>query len=272
MSPPVLPQELIDILIDHLYDETKTLEACSLVSRSWVASSHYHLFYQVQLGRSDVQEGSKFLQVLNTSISLRTSIRVLLLRGASICVAPHALVSLLDSLPNVHSLRMYGITCQLTPGTPVQWTRTQKLRRLELSGFEALRGEVINTMAFFCRVPVRELMLCDWEVLPISLHQALHQILPDDSVEGLLHDWEVESLLFVDNLPPDALEIARMTISTQHLRSLDASEQASWAMPHNLSALLTDVGQHLTHLRLDATGLYTRSTEGTYLSFPSCFS
>ncbi|GJE87456.1 hypothetical protein PsYK624_035390 [Phanerochaete sordida] len=271
-SLPTLPQELVDMVIDYLHKDTKALVSCSLVARSWAPSSHYHLFYEIQLGRADTKEGSQFLQLLEKSISLRESVRVVLLWGASICVCPDALLSLLNSFPNLHSLRMYGVTCKYTPGKFVQWTRARKLRRLELSGFEALRGEIVNTMAFFSRVPVDELLLGDWEVLPISLHQALREILPCDSMEEHLHSWEVASLSFMDNVPPVALEIARPAIAPQSLRSLNASEQTAWAMPQSFAALLADVGPYLTHLRLDLTGIYTRSSEDLGRSLTRCTS
>lgn len=260
------------MIIDYLHNDLKALASCSLVAHAWVAASHYHLFHQVQLGRADIQKGSHFLQLLDRSSSIRQSVRIVLLWGASISVCPHALLSLLDAFPNLHSLRMYGITCKYSARSPVQWVRPQKLRRLELSGFEALRGELVNTMAFFSRVPVDELLLCDWEVLPISLHQALYDLVPVDAVEEHLHGWEVAALSFMDNVTPVALEIARTALSPQHLRSLDASEQTAWTMPLSFSALLTDVGPQLEHLRLDVTGMYTHSTQDLGRAMAHCTS
>ncbi|KAK7694031.1 hypothetical protein QCA50_003607 [Cerrena zonata] len=46
---PILPPELIDETIDHLWDDHKALEACSLTSRSWVPSSRLHLFRTVRV-------------------------------------------------------------------------------------------------------------------------------------------------------------------------------------------------------------------------------
>ena len=52
MSSPVtyqfphsaVPQELADMIIDHLHDDKKTLKMCSLVCKGWVPSSSFHLF------------------------------------------------------------------------------------------------------------------------------------------------------------------------------------------------------------------------------------
>ena len=43
------PLELFDVVIDFLHDDLKTLRACSLVSREWVASSRLHIFRSVTL-------------------------------------------------------------------------------------------------------------------------------------------------------------------------------------------------------------------------------
>lgn len=43
------PPELIDVIIDHLYWDLTTLRTCSLVARSWLPSSRYHLFRAITL-------------------------------------------------------------------------------------------------------------------------------------------------------------------------------------------------------------------------------
>ena len=44
-----LPQEVIDMIIDFLHDDRRTLKACAQVSRSWVRVSHYHLSRNVRI-------------------------------------------------------------------------------------------------------------------------------------------------------------------------------------------------------------------------------
>jgi hypothetical protein len=41
---PSLPQELVDIIIDHLHDDQQSLLACSLVCQNWVEPSRIHKF------------------------------------------------------------------------------------------------------------------------------------------------------------------------------------------------------------------------------------
>ncbi|CAL1705659.1 unnamed protein product [Somion occarium] len=52
-TPPVLPPELIDQAIDHLWDDHEALEACSLTCRSWVPTSRLHLFRTVRVRSAD---------------------------------------------------------------------------------------------------------------------------------------------------------------------------------------------------------------------------
>ncbi|KAK0436224.1 hypothetical protein EV421DRAFT_1908097 [Armillaria borealis] len=46
---PIVPQELIDIIIDYLYNDTHSLRACALVLPSWSGRSQQHLFSRITL-------------------------------------------------------------------------------------------------------------------------------------------------------------------------------------------------------------------------------
>ena len=47
-----LPPEILDLIVDHLHDETATLRACCLVSGSWIPRSRIHLFDHVEFRSS----------------------------------------------------------------------------------------------------------------------------------------------------------------------------------------------------------------------------
>ncbi|KAJ6624177.1 hypothetical protein B0H10DRAFT_2186753 [Mycena sp. CBHHK59/15] len=47
---PALPQELFDLIIDHLFDDVNSLSACSLVSASFLSSSRVRLFSHIKIG------------------------------------------------------------------------------------------------------------------------------------------------------------------------------------------------------------------------------
>ena len=45
---PSLPPEILDLIVDHLHDETTTLKACCVVSKSWIQRTRTHLFATVE--------------------------------------------------------------------------------------------------------------------------------------------------------------------------------------------------------------------------------
>ena len=48
MSNPSLPPEMLDHIVDFLYDDIEPLSECCLVSKSWVPRARKHLFAKVQ--------------------------------------------------------------------------------------------------------------------------------------------------------------------------------------------------------------------------------
>jgi len=52
MSCP-LPQEILDLIVDHLHDEQATLKTCCVVSKSWVPHVRKHLFARVEFHSSE---------------------------------------------------------------------------------------------------------------------------------------------------------------------------------------------------------------------------
>ena len=52
MSCP-LPPEILDLVVDHLHDEQTTLNACCLVSKSWIPRTRKYLFAHLRLHHTD---------------------------------------------------------------------------------------------------------------------------------------------------------------------------------------------------------------------------
>ena len=44
------PPELLDLIVDHLDDELATLQACCIVSKSWISRTRKHLFAHIRFG------------------------------------------------------------------------------------------------------------------------------------------------------------------------------------------------------------------------------
>lgn len=57
-----VPQELVDMVIDNLWDDVDSLAQCSLVCRAWVPSTHLHLFRSITL---PLNEKEKIVELSN---------------------------------------------------------------------------------------------------------------------------------------------------------------------------------------------------------------
>lgn len=44
-----LPSEIIDLIIDHLHDDKRSLRACSQICRQWRPACQYHLFSRIEI-------------------------------------------------------------------------------------------------------------------------------------------------------------------------------------------------------------------------------
>lgn len=91
-SPPDLPTEIHDIIIDHLHDDRHALAACALVCKAWLDTSRHHLFGETKILVFYVPKLAKVLQtavVLPGCCPLHTHIRSLTVVGMGevlICV------------------------------------------------------------------------------------------------------------------------------------------------------------------------------------------
>ncbi|KAF9000327.1 hypothetical protein BDQ17DRAFT_1427323 [Cyathus striatus] len=59
--PIDIPQEVANVVIDHLHDDLQTLKICSLVSRAWARSARYHLFYTWSITKKNKRSGMNLL-------------------------------------------------------------------------------------------------------------------------------------------------------------------------------------------------------------------
>ncbi|KAH9928087.1 uncharacterized protein B0H18DRAFT_1001337 [Fomitopsis serialis] len=69
----VLPPELFDESIDHLWDDPKSLAACALTCRSWVGTSRLHLFRTVRIQNAD--QCARFAALLQSAPVIAQCVR-----------------------------------------------------------------------------------------------------------------------------------------------------------------------------------------------------
>ncbi|KAJ7785346.1 hypothetical protein DFH07DRAFT_948428 [Mycena maculata] len=61
---PALPQELSDLIVDHLFDDLETLRSCALVSSSFLPWSRAHIFSHLRIGPIDPEQSIRELHEL----------------------------------------------------------------------------------------------------------------------------------------------------------------------------------------------------------------
>ncbi|KAF7358872.1 hypothetical protein MSAN_01227400 [Mycena sanguinolenta] len=103
-SVPILPPEVIDLIIDYLHDHPPTLRICSLISRDWLGGSRYHLFNGLYL---PARSFSSFRNLLKSPYNTM-GFHLRHLHATGLTHELTLLLSLLPSFSRLHSLNIYG--------------------------------------------------------------------------------------------------------------------------------------------------------------------
>jgi hypothetical protein len=99
--------ELVDLTIDFLHDSPVTLKRCSLVSRSWLPASRYHLFSYLAL--HDAEDVQRFIGIAKEAPHLLTFLTHLALAPPQ-RMSDQIYSSLLNiSVPNLRQLTIYTL-------------------------------------------------------------------------------------------------------------------------------------------------------------------
>jgi len=103
-AQPELPPELIDRIIDFLHDVPKALIACSLVARSWTATSRYHRFSEAVLLTTACW--AKFDRLIEISPTMIQYIRSIVIDVG--CADSTRWISACASFTSLQHIRMAG--------------------------------------------------------------------------------------------------------------------------------------------------------------------
>lgn len=145
---PILPPELIDNIIDELSGDSRSLKACSLVTKSWTYSSQCHLFRCLKVGLTGIQDTDRdgrldeFRRFLLSSPYPRSSIRELRIfcpPNVKAFVLTSEIALLLHYTPSLRRLHLQGINLRTTSEGDFNEAPTlnhRTLRVLEISGFQ----------------------------------------------------------------------------------------------------------------------------------------
>lgn len=110
-----IPQELIDAIIEKNHADKATLQACSLVSRSWTYSSQRRIFSHISFNRpqscynqSSRSRGCRDIERFNSFISVHPHLATLV---KSVEISPllnaHHLRTMLEKLVNLESIYLH---------------------------------------------------------------------------------------------------------------------------------------------------------------------
>lgn len=262
-----IPQELSDLIIDHLYDDTDALRQCSLVCKSWEPSSTLHLFSSFSWPACNIywqsvpKDGSEVCtcsrhsgsfsechDLFSSSSRISQAIRHFRLTGlrypdgnmSKKAETEPMPLTLLFSLPqllsSLHTLQIWNLVRgQALVGALPQIPSPCKLRKLELASDVVLFDDkaVFTILSAFHHINTVDLSCSceeDLDSSPIQF-QVLHH-LDTTLVEHLEISWPMGVSHILSRLPEqiDMDKLRRITVH-QHLdESLEALLRSARAL------------------------------------------
>jgi len=107
MSCP-LPQEILDLIVDHLHNERTALKTCCLVSRSWVPQTRKHLFTHLAFdSSSQIEKWKMGFPDHSNSPALYT--RTLSIHDPSVVTAANAVDGWFCTFRNIVHLQLWRL-------------------------------------------------------------------------------------------------------------------------------------------------------------------
>lgn len=258
---PEFPQELVDEVIDHLWDDVTSLRACSLSCSTWLPTSRTHLFRQVDL--RDAAACARFIKLLEASPVLVQYIRKLSvdahhfsydlssLRNGDSTWLP-LVPPLLGALPRVTELEMTSLnwrTLQLDPKhTELFYSMLGNVKRLALVNvhFES-SSDVLNILSAAKLVTELHLDRVYWNCWSWPMPDGLSE------TGEMPHCGYLQRLVLRSGSPPNAItDWLLATGSMLNLREV----QVHWRERDStqaLGALVRASGSRLERLYLELT-------------------
>lgn len=243
-----IPPEMVDYTIDFLYDDNASLKSCSLLSRSSLSTSHFHLFRRLVLEQKGSRDFEAFLTLLRSPTYLKFHVQELCLQDESEDDARRpidsaSLYAVLQNLPKLRGLLLCGVALFQSPFN-YQWAPLQSLKRLTVYNVINCDDIILRVAAFFSSVS--ELYLLEASPYPLTL-----PVLGEPNVTGM-------SISSITTEGRNLAIISRILHNlTNFLTSLDISFPL-WELAAHLSELAASLriaGAYVQHLRLDITSI-----------------
>ena len=240
-----LPPELVDVIIDFLYDEPRALKNCALVSRSWLLSSRYHLFHTYTI--TDRLKAQNCIIFFKITPDVAAQIRNLeVKRGFDHFIEFTELVDIMHALPSLRSLAISEISL----GKPEPRQNTLVPEPIPANpAFETLERLIVNT----CNITTYEfgllfrLLGLFSEIRRVELRQrSIARMSPNNAtflaVAPPYHTSIVH--LLVHNIPIHVVaNLVRRTRTADMLQTLEFDDdKLEWPDAEEVGAIFADVG------------------------------
>ena len=214
--------EILDIIIDHLYSDKTTLNACSLVCRSWTRSATYHLFADITIDTSRLSLlGDYLAQIPTKDENAFQHVQTLRVEDHHLPFDVMRFYTVLTWMPSLHKLVLHATRYSLqNPGTPPDEHVMDKisLTHVEIS-YESQLNNLRNTVR-----PVIKFL--------ISLKHLQSLVLDTRQPHDRALNGYERSLIDRRRIP----DLAVHKDSSLRLRSLDIKHcYAPWGEAHILS-------------------------------------
>lgn len=227
---PVFPAEILDYIVDFLFDDKKALVSCSLASRTFLGASRLHLFRSLTINTIPFNESYNHGTILDALAIVNTDL-VRLVQEVHVCgklrrqgtsedfnrlwdwrmKQAAAIPSLLQILPSIHTLRLSNM---IWPSVPPSFEfSTITALNLEHGVVDAIRLAFLNTVHTF----------------PCLLHLALLSVKfadtwsESDASPSEFLTWSLKSLKLQGSYTQGLLRDMESIASFTSLASLDVS-------------------------------------------------
>lgn len=247
---PAFPQEMADQVIDHLWDDPKALEACSLSCRSWLPSSRTHLHRTIRV--HDGEHFARFQQLLKCVPVIACYVRQLAIGGRTVPADAHRTVRtdtwlsevapLLEKFERLEELQLTRLHWNAFQGSPL-YASLARIKRL-----------VIVDARFHEWADVRDLLSAMSSLQELTFHRVCWDIPTRHARESIPLGNVIPSLrsLVLDSGPPHDSILHTLLASNDELGLRNLSLR--WCYRNDTKALgdlLRASGASLERLHLE---------------------
>ncbi|KAF9263749.1 hypothetical protein L218DRAFT_987391 [Marasmius fiardii PR-910] len=186
-SISMLPQELVDQIIDHLHNDISSLKSCTLVCRAWLPTSRLHLFSKIRL---DIP---RTLLDEHHHVSTKRNVESLVHKP---CQRLHSLLKQNPGIiPHIHELT-------LVSGSPISSAIRDGHYHLLWTFAEETLPLLIRTLTHLRRFEITSPQgIAPWNVLPAPLSSAIKAVFSVPSLAYIrIKSWEFPNLTALSKL------------------------------------------------------------------------